>query len=47
MDMYVPMQLKGYSFQIVILQEKIIFAIFYDLFLKITAQSDWLTSDGR
>jgi hypothetical protein len=33
--------------QIVILQEKIIFVIFYDLFLKIMARSDWPTSDGR
>ena len=23
------------------------FVIFYDLFLKITARSDWPTSDGR
>jgi hypothetical protein len=26
---------------------QIIFVIFYDLFLKITARSDWPTGDGR
>ena len=35
------------SFQIVILQEKHIFVIFYDLFLKMTVRSDWPTNDGR
>jgi hypothetical protein len=48
MDIYVPSAVKGLnSFQIVILQEQIIFVIFYDLFLKITARSDWPTSDER
>jgi hypothetical protein len=43
-----PYAVKGLNnFQIVILQEKIIFSIFYDLFLKITVQSDWPTIDGR
>ena len=47
--MSLPSAVKGLnSFQIVILQEQIIFVIFYDLFLlKITARSDWPTSDGR
>jgi hypothetical protein len=46
--MSLPSPVKGLnSFQIVILQGKNIFVIFYDLFLKITAQSDWPTSDGR
>jgi hypothetical protein len=45
---HVPSAVKGLnSFQIVILQEKNIFVIFYDLFLKITVRSDWPTSDGR
>ena len=30
-----------------LIQEQIIFVIFYDLFLKITVRSDWSTSDGR
>jgi hypothetical protein len=47
-SVYVPSAVKGLnSFQIVILQEQIIFVIFYDLFLKITARSDWPTGDGR